>query len=185
MSASTSFDSLYPGRFIKAGEFGGKTPTVTIKAIHRDMLANGSGSEEPAVIVEFNETDKSWVMVKTNGVCLRAMFGDDYSEWIGKRITLHAVKDTSGLSESGLCIRVLGAPHLDKPLKFKARLGRKMVTQTLHPTGNGKAPETYERPNSSPSDASVGVGQPEPYDDPANGVVDEDGEVFEFADGPA
>ena len=79
-------------------------------------------------------------MNKTNAVSLRAMWGDDSGEWVGHKITLHPVKDESGLSDSGLCIRVKGSPELEKALKFRARLGRKMVTQTLVPTGNGKAP---------------------------------------------
>jgi hypothetical protein len=106
-----------------------------------------------------------FVMNKTNAVCLRAMWGDDSGEWAGHKVTLHPVKDESGLSESGLCIRVKGSPELPGPLKFRARLGRKMVTQTLVPTGKG-----------SPTGGSA----------PAPAVeVDEDtGEVFGFDEGP-
>jgi len=130
-----SFDQLYPGTYIKSGEFDGKSPTLTIKAVTREMLSNGSGGEEGAVIVAFAETEKQWVMNKTCAVCLRAMWGDDSGEWAGHRLTLHAVSDASGLSESGLCVRVKGSPELERPLQFRARLGRKMVTQTLIPTG--------------------------------------------------
>ena len=130
-----SFDELYPGTYIKAGEFQGKAVTLTIKAITREMLSNGTGGEEPAVTVSFAETEKQFVMNKTNAVCLRAMWGDDSGEWIGHKLTLHPVKDDSGLSESGLCIRVKGSPELDRRLVFKARLGRQMKTQTLVPTG--------------------------------------------------
>ena len=135
-----SFDALYPGTYLKAGEFNGKAVTLTVKTITREMLSNGSGGEEPAVTVAFAETEKQFVMNKTNAVSLRAMWGDDSGEWVGHKITLHPVKDESGLSDSGLCIRVKGSPELEKALKFRARLGRKMVTQTLVPTGNGKTP---------------------------------------------
>ena len=133
-----SFDQLYPGTYIKAGEFNGKPVTLTITSVKREMLSNGTGGEEGAVIVAFSETEKLFVMNKTNAVCLRAMWGDGSGEWEGHRVTLHPVKDESGLSESGQCIRVKGSPELTKPLKFRARLGRKMVTQTLVPTTNGK-----------------------------------------------
>jgi hypothetical protein len=139
MTKGLSFDQLYPGTYLKAGEFEGRAVTLTIKTISREMLSNGSGGEEPAVTVAFSETEKQFVMNKTNAVSLRAMWGDDSGEWIGKRVTLHPVKDESGLSDSGLCIRVMGSPELEKPLKFKARLGRKMVTQTLVPTGKDAA----------------------------------------------
>jgi hypothetical protein len=135
MTRGLSFDELYPGTYLKAGEFQGKAVTLTIKTITREMLSNGSGGEEPAVTVSFAETEKQFVMNKTNASSLRAMWGDDSGEWIGKRLTLHPVKDESGLSESGLAIRIKGSPELERRLVFKARLGRKMVTQTLVPTG--------------------------------------------------
>jgi hypothetical protein len=134
MTKGLSFDELYPGNFIKAGEFQGKAVTLTITTVKREMLSNGAGGEEGAVTVSFHETPKQFVMNKTNAVCLRAMWGDDSGDWIGKKVTLHPVKDDSGLSESGLCIRVKGSPLLTKPLKFKAHVGRKMLVQTLTPT---------------------------------------------------
>jgi hypothetical protein len=139
MSKGLSFDQLFPGKYIKAGEFQGKDVTLTVTNVEREMLSNGTGGEEGAAIVSFKETEKQFVMNKTNGVCFRVLWGDDAGEWIGHRITLHAVKDESGLSESGKCIRVAGSPEMDKPITFKARLGRKMVTQTLKPTAR-KAP---------------------------------------------
>ena len=140
MSKGLSFDELYPGAYVKAGEFDGKPATLTIASVKREMLVDGAGGEEGAVILSFSKTDKKLVLNKTNGVCLRAMWGDDSGEWVGHRVTLHPVKDESGLSESGLCIRVKGSPELTKPLTFKARLGRKMVTQMLVPTGKKPAP---------------------------------------------
>ena len=134
MTKGLSFDELFPGKYIKAGEFKGKAVTLTVKSVEREMLSNGTGGEEGAAIVSFAETEKQFVMNKTNGVCFRAMFGDDTGDWVGHKVTLHAVEDESGLSESRQCIRVAGSPELDKQLRFRAHLGRKLVTQTLEPT---------------------------------------------------
>jgi len=182
-----SFDQLYPGTYLKAGEFEGRAVTLTVKTITREMLSNGSGGEEPAVTVAFAETEKQFVMNKTNAVSLRAMWGDDSGEWIGKRVTLHPVKDESGLSDSGLCIRVKGSPELDKPLKFRARLGRKMVTQTLLPTGDGKVPqvvpgdgEVFGFDEEAPhADAEAASGASDAFDDSgaAEAVSDADGQI--------
>jgi len=135
-----TIDQLYPGEYIKAGEFNDQPVTLTLKSVERKPISDGSGGEEPAVVVEFKETDKKFIMNKTNAVCLRAMFGDDSEEWAGHRVTLHPVKDESGLSDSGQCIRVKGSPELDKQMKFQARLGRRMITQTLVKTDDAKAP---------------------------------------------
>ena len=170
MSKGLSFDELYPGTYLKAGEFHGKPVTLTIKSVAREMLSNGTGGEEAAVVVAFEKTEKLFVMNKTNAVCLRAMWGDDSGEWIGNRVTLHLVKDESGLSESGQCIRVAGSPQLDKPLKFRARLGRKLVTQTLVPTGKGSpsgdsAPVVGEDTGEVfPSDEDAPTAAPQPQD---------------------
>jgi hypothetical protein len=139
-----SFDELYPGKYIRASEFKDKPVTLTVKSVDREMLSNGTGGEEGAVVMEFEETPKALVVNRTNGVAFRALYGDDSGDWIGKQITLHAVPDSSGLSESGKCIRVLGAPQLTKPLKFKAHVGRSMLTQTLQPTGKHEAPADIE-----------------------------------------
>jgi len=134
-----SFDELWPGKYLKSGEFKSKAVTLTLKTIKREMLPNGSGDEEGAVVASFEETQKLWVVNKTCGVALRAMIGDDSGLWIGKRITLHPVPDSSGLSESGTCIRVLGSPDLAKELKFRAHVGRTMLTQTMKVTGKKQA----------------------------------------------
>jgi len=169
-----SFDQLYPGTYLKAGEFGGKAVTLTIQTITREMLSNGTGGEEGAVIVAFSETPKLFVMNKTNAVCLRAMWGDDPSQWDSHRITLHPVKDESGLSESGYCIRVLGSPELKQPLKFRARLGRKMVTQTLVPTAKGSHAEApaFDAETGEVDDDPIGFTEEAPYADIGQDVTE-------------
>ena len=141
-----SFDELFPGKYLKATDFKGKPATLTIKSVTRPMLSDGSGGESPAVSVQFQELEKILVLNKTNGVCLRAMWGDYSGEWVGHKVTLHPVHDDSGMSDSGLCIRVKGSPELDNDLKFKAHVGLKVIVQKLVPTGNGSAPETVVEP---------------------------------------
>lgn len=144
-SKGPSFDELWPGKYLKSGEFKGKSVTLTLKTIKREMLPNGSGEEEGAVVASFEETAKMWVVNKTCGVAFRAMFGDDSGKWIGKRITLHPVPDSSGLSESGTCIRVQGSPDIEKEFRFKAHVGRTMLTQTMKKTAKKPEPVVDEQ----------------------------------------
>ncbi|MGO8683424.1 MAG: hypothetical protein ACLQUT_02420 [Thermoleophilia bacterium] len=162
-----SFDELYPGAYLKAGELKGRPVTLKIKSVTREMLSNGAGGEEGAAIVAFEKTEKQFVMNKTNGTCLRAMFGDDTGEWIGKKITLHAVPDASGLSESGMCLRIKGSPQLTKPLTFAAHLGRKIVKQTLVPTGGAS-----ETPPVASPEAADGAADDSDYDDAHDDLPD-------------
>lgn len=143
-----TYDQLYPGRFIKAGEFNGRPVTLTITSVTLDTLEKEDGTEREQPIVSFAETKRQWVLIKTNAQCLRAMWGDAVDEWIGKRVTLYPERDTSGLSDSGLCIRVKGSPDLAEPIEATIKLPRRRpVERRLVPTtnGNGKSAKQKSR----------------------------------------
>lgn len=137
-----TYDQLFPGRFIKAGEFAGKPVTLTIAAVALDELEKDDGHTESKAIVSFVETKRQWVLVKTNAQCLVALWGPDTDAWLGHRVTLYPERDTSGLSDSGLCIRVKGSPDISKPVTAEIRLPRRRPQKrTLVPTGITPPPE--------------------------------------------
>lgn len=131
------FNEMYPKDRFYAADLQGKHVTLTFKAVTREVLAKGTPSEKTMPVWHFVETDKSLPAVLTNGVCARAMFGDDSDGWIGHKITLYPAPDTSGLAEDGLCIRVAGSPELASDLVFRAQIGRTKKTFTLVPTRKG------------------------------------------------
>ena len=133
-----TYDALFPGRFIKAGEMAGKPATLTIADVYLDHIEGEDGREKPQAVVAFRETKREWALNKTNGQCLRALFTDDVEKWLGRQVTLYPERDSSGMSDSGVCLRVLGAPHLTKPLEVQIKLPRrKPIKRILKPTGNG------------------------------------------------
>ena len=141
------FKDMYPKDRFYAADFGGKPVTLTFRKtdppsdpVTQELLGEGGPSEKMMPIWHFKETPKTMPAVVTNGVCARAMFGDESNDWPGHKITLFPAPDPSGMSDDGLCIRVLGSPELKKPLVFTAQIGRTKKTFTLKPTGNGKAP---------------------------------------------
>lgn len=132
-------DALFPGRFIKASEFTGPV-TMTITGVKREKAEADDGTSEHMAVVSLKETEREWHLNRTNALCLGAMWGRDYTRWAGHRVTLHAEKDTSGLSDSGLCIRVKGSPELQAPMTATIRLPRrKPVKRQLVPTGSHQA----------------------------------------------
>lgn len=137
-----SYDQLFPSRFIKAGEFGGKPVTLTITAVEMEELEKEDGTEKNAPIVSFKETKRQWVLIKTNAQCLLAMWGPNTDDWVGKRVTLFPERDASGLSDSGLCIRVKGSPDIDGPIVASIKLPRrKAQSRKLVKTGGNTASE--------------------------------------------
>jgi hypothetical protein len=133
----TVFDQLYPGRFIKAGELLGKKIPLTIASVYLEGLEGEDGKKKAKAIIGFKETEKQHVMCKTNGLCLKAMFGAKLSEWIGKKIVLF--EDTWNGEP---CTRIWGSPDISEDLKVKIELPRRRpFDKIMHATGAKPAPK--------------------------------------------
>lgn len=133
MKKPVDWDELYPGRFVKAGELGDRRVTVTIRDVTLEELIGEDGTRQRGV-VSFDETPKQLVLNKTNGICLRELFGRKLPEWIGKRVTLFA-----GQWNGEPCVRVWGSPDIDADRQVEIRLPRRKATMmTMHKVGAEK-----------------------------------------------
>jgi hypothetical protein len=154
------FDKLYPARFLKAGEFGGRDVTLTISAVSLEELEGETGKKMKAILT-FVGTPKQLVLNKTNGLCIKAMFGSETDAWRGKRVTLFPANISFG--DTDLAIRVRGSPDIKEPITFELKLPRKKGKNvTLARTGqaNGKPASPAQPPAHSeepppPSDLDV------------------------------
>lgn len=108
-----SFDQLYPGRWLKAGLLDGQLATYTIKDITREEL-EGEKGPEPKIVMAFEETPLALVLAKVNAVAIKAMFGPDIQQWLGKRITLYGTTSIMPLPtrKNEPCLRVYGSPDI-------------------------------------------------------------------------
>lgn len=128
MAKVSNFDELYPGRFLKAGLFKGGKPTLTIKDVDIEEMPGEDGKPKIKAVLSFNERPMQLVMCKTNGLCLKAMFGKELKDWIGKRVTLFA-----GQWNGEECIRVWGSPDIEKDFPVSIELPRrKPIPMTMH-----------------------------------------------------
>lgn len=126
------WDELYPGRFLKAGDFKGKQVTLTISEVRIEELVGDKGPQIKGVI-SFEKTEKQWALNKTNGICLKEMFGRQVQEWVGKRVTLFPSQ-----WNGELCIRVYGSPDIPADKEVTIALPRKRpFNMTMHRTGTG------------------------------------------------
>ena len=116
----SNFDQLYPGRFIKAGELNGKKVTLTIRDTDLEELQGEDGKPKAKAIVYFRETEKALVACKTNGLCLKAMFGPVLADWVGKRVTIFP-----DIWNGEPCIRVWGSPDIEADLEVTVTLPRR------------------------------------------------------------
>jgi len=116
----TVYDQLYPGRFIKAGELLGKKVTLTISDVALERLVGDDGKEKVKALIAFKETEKQLVACKTNGLCIKEMFGPQLANWTGKRITLF--EDTWNGEP---CTRIWGSPDITQDLEVTVSLPRR------------------------------------------------------------
>lgn len=143
MPKPTNFDELYPGRFLKAGLFKGAKPTLTIKDVDIEELEGQIGKKQSKGVISFVERPMELCLNKTNGLCLKAMFGKELQNWIGKRVTLFA-----GQWEGEECIRVWGSPDITEDSVIKIELSRKKpFNMTMHAV---KVAVAKKEPGASP-----------------------------------
>ena len=137
------WDELYPGRFIKAGDFRGGKPTLTMQDVEIKELVGDKGPQIKGVI-RFKGKEKAWALNKTNGICLKAMFGRKVQDWVGKRVTLYAAP-----YEGEEAIRVWGSPEIAADMVVDIQLPRKRpFKMTMHRV-DPKGPRPVPSPTTS------------------------------------
>jgi hypothetical protein len=133
----SNYDQLYPGRFMKAGQFLGKKPTLTITTILNEELEGENNEKKIKVVIGFAETKLQLVACKTNGICLREMFGKILANWKGKKVTLFA-----GEWKGKEAVRVWGSPNIEQDMEVTVKLARRRAfNMTMHCTAkSGQVP---------------------------------------------
>ena len=132
---------MFKGLFIAAAEFDGRQPTFTIAEVKMHPVFDEKlNKERDKGTVWFKETDRGFVLCRTNGACLAALFGTDTREWVGKRVTLYATEVKFG-RDTVLGIRIKGSPDLERDVLAEVKLPRrKAFTMRMVPTGKGGEP---------------------------------------------
>jgi hypothetical protein len=142
----------FRGDYISAVEFGGRTPTLTIREVRVVELEDEKGVKRGRPVVFFSDVRRGWVLCKTTAHCLAAMFTAETATWAGKRVTLYEAQVQVG-KERRPGIRVLGSPDIDKPVVFELRLPRKKpIRMSMKPTPKGEivSPEEPEIVDEAP-----------------------------------
>jgi hypothetical protein len=123
------WDELYPGRFLKAADFKGAKVTLTIAEVKLEELIGDKGPQIKGVM-SFEKTEKQLALNKTNGICLKELFGKKVQEWVGKRVTLFP-----STWNGDDCIRVWGSPEIEEDKEVTIALPRKRpFSMTMHKT---------------------------------------------------
>jgi hypothetical protein len=160
---------LNPSRFIKSQAFAGREPTLRIKEVRVEELEDNKGAKKLKGIIAFNEIPKEWVLNRTNVECLKAMWGRETDDWIGKRVTLFAAPyhdNTTG--EETTCVRVRGSPDIEKTMKVTITLPRKKAfDMTMTKTAEGAKPSSKANGNTNGANGAQKAAAPQPSGEPS------------------
>lgn len=131
MAKPSIYDELYPSRFLKASLLKGQKVTLTIKDVDLEELIGDDQKAKQKAILSFEERPMQHVMCKTNGICLKEMFGKELVKWVGKKVTLFA-----GTWNGEEAIRIWGSPDISADMNVEIALPRrKPFKMTMHKIG--------------------------------------------------
>ena len=152
------YSELWPNRFLKADLLKDKPRTLTIDKIMVEVMPTDDGGEKERGIIYFRETQRQLALNRTNGECLKAMFGKRVKDWVGKQITL--VPEIAKFGKDNVdAIRIKGSPSLEHSVDVEIRMPkRKPQKRTLVPTGKNQSTQ-QQNPGSVPPPP---VNEPDP-----------------------
>jgi hypothetical protein len=113
-----SIHELLPSKYIKKDDIGAGA-LCTIRGISRENVGTEDAPQEK-VTIELDEFDKKFVANVTNVYAIAAVYGEDYAEWVGKKIVLFYDPSIQfkGKVTGGIRVRAPKGTTPDKDLPF-------------------------------------------------------------------
>lgn len=140
------WDQLYPGRFLKSGQLLGRKILVTISDVIIDELEGDKGKQIKGIIV-LKEKGMEVALNRTNGCCLRAMFGRHLNTWKGKRIWIYPTQVRFGPNMVD-AIRIWGSPDIERDITATIQLPRRKPQEmTMHASVDEKQSAPLDVPD--------------------------------------
>lgn len=99
------FKSFFDRDYIYAFDLNGKDVTVEISKVVQGELTGSGGRKARKPVAYFKGKEKGLALNSTNCKTIAALYGNDTTAWVGKRITLYPTTTTMG-GDTVECIRV-------------------------------------------------------------------------------
>jgi len=84
--------SVFPSKYLRAADLGGRTVPVTMDVVQVEPL----GDDEEKPVLYFAGKAKGLVLNRTNAEVIAAAYGEETDGWIGKPIELYPDKTHFG-----------------------------------------------------------------------------------------
>jgi hypothetical protein len=100
-----TMEEMFPSRFLRADDLGGKPQTVVIMSAGTETLKSPKGGEERKTVLYFRGKRKTLPLNKTNWRSVADICGDNSDDWAGQTIEIFpTVTDLRG--ETVPCVRI-------------------------------------------------------------------------------
>jgi hypothetical protein len=180
-----SYDDLFPERWLHAPDLDGKTVTLTITAAYAEFIENPKKHKkddpgELCGVLSFKGTKREYVLSKQNAWILKALWGKDPGAYVGKRIALSPVPDSSGFTEHGTRILFTGSPDIEHDLSLNLP-GGKHVTFKRTAVGAKTVMEASVDPVTGEVDEAPPTDDAEPVSSASDAADDSDSDDELFA----
>ena len=85
-------NDLFPSKYFKAADLGGKSLVLAIKSCRVEKMQNTQGGTSDKLVLDFVNQSKGLVCNRTNYDAISEVHGDDSDGWPGKRVELYPDK---------------------------------------------------------------------------------------------
>lgn len=107
-------DDVFPSKYLKAADLGGKPITVTIESAPLETLKNPEGKEQLKTVLYFMKAKKALPLNMTNWDAVAEIAGGDSDDWPGCQVELYPDK-TQMAGKIVDCIRVRAPAQRELP----------------------------------------------------------------------
>lgn len=111
-------ERMFPSDYIAGVDIAlkGRDITLTIKEVVKGEVVDTNGKKKRKGILHFEKTDKKLVLNRTNATSIAKLYGTNANDWIGKKVTLYAIRDRFfGKDQDAVRIRESAPQSAAKP----------------------------------------------------------------------
>lgn len=84
-------NDIFPSKYLKAHDLGGKSYTLTIREATLEKLGHGQ-EQELKLAIAFEKATKLMLLNRTNAMIVASMYGPETDGWIGKAVTVYSAR---------------------------------------------------------------------------------------------
>lgn len=84
-------NDLFPSKYLKAHDLGGKSYTLTIRKVTLENVGHGN-EQERKLAITFDKATKLMLLNRTNAMIIASLYGPETDNWHGKAVIVYPAR---------------------------------------------------------------------------------------------